>query len=167
MPDPAPRVYWDSNVFLHYVNQTPDKLPAIDQLLLNARNQEVEIVTSVLTVTEVAFAAQEKKQGQLDAGTEKKIQALWTPPAPVQLVEFHVLLAESARELIRSALGQGLSLKPYDAVHLATAQRMRVRKVHTYEPKWRRYSDMIGCLIEEPSAAQVGMFPPPPAPPGT
>lgn len=167
MPDPPLRIYWDSCVFLNYVNQTPDKLPAIDQLLLNARNGEVEILTSVLAVAEVAFAAQEKAQGQLDPETEKKIQALWTPPAPVQLVEFHVLIAEGARGLIRSALGQGWSLKPYDAVHLATAQRMRAGKVHTYESKWRRYSGMIGCLVEEPSAEQVGMFPPPATYPGT
>jgi predicted nucleic acid-binding protein len=161
MPDTAaPRLYWDSNVFLNYINETPDKIEVLDQLLLNARHGEVEILTSVLTVVEVAFAANEKANGHLDPAVEQKIRALWEPAAPVELVEFHFLLAEDSRALIRNALGNGWSLKPYDAVHLATAKRMRVATVHTYEDKWERYSGMVACAIEKPSAAQVGMFPP-------
>lgn len=161
MADPVPLLYWDSNVFLDYVNATVKRLPVIDELLHNARNAEIAIVTSVVTIAEVAFAAQEKNQGLLSPEMEQKIGALWVPPSPVQLVEFHTLVAEDARALMRSALAHGWSLKPYDAVHLASAQRMGVDEVHSYEPKWRKYSALIRRPIAEPSVGQVGMFPPP------
>jgi hypothetical protein len=44
--------------------------------------------------------------------------------SPVKLVEFHRLIAEDARDLMRIALTKGWSLKPLDAVHLSSAQRM-------------------------------------------
>jgi predicted nucleic acid-binding protein len=161
--DPTRRGLTLTRRFLHYINQTADKIATIDELLFRARNRQLAILTSVLTVAEVAFAAEEKVQGVLDSEAANRIGALWTPPSPVQLVEFHLLIAEGARALMRTALSGGWSLKPYDAVHLATAQRMQVDLIHTYESKWQRYSALVGCRIEEPSTAQVAMIPPPPS----
>jgi hypothetical protein len=56
---------------------------------------------------------------------------------------------------MRQALTQGWSLKPADAIHLASAQWLSVEELHTYDDKMPRYSMMIGCKICEPSTIQL------------
>ena len=51
-----PRVYWDANVMLSYLNAVPERLPVIEELLRQSRAAAIEIVTSALSIAEVAFA---------------------------------------------------------------------------------------------------------------
>lgn len=153
---PKPVIYWDSNVFIHYINGSREHLPTIDQLLLDARNGDIEIVTSTVAIAEVAWAASEKAQWRIDPAVEQKIAALWEPSSPINLVEFHLVIAEDARDLMRAALPHNWILKPLDAIHLATAARMQVERIHTYEPKWRKYAPMVGSpVIEPPQVKQL------------
>jgi predicted nucleic acid-binding protein len=155
-----PRIYWDSNVFLSYINGLSDRLPDIETLLLEAEKDTLELLTSTLSIVEVAFATAERDQHALDEETEEKISKFWLPPSPVKLVEFHRLIAEDARDLMRRALPKGWHLKPYDAVHLSTAHRMASDEFHTYDEKLHKYHELVACKVQRPFVSQPGLFPP-------
>src|SRR5436309_2132093 len=124
MPSEVRRTYWDTCVFLSYINGYQDRLPAIEAVLQESErtDDEWEIVTSTFTITEVAFALHEKQKRQLDKAVEDKIDALWADRSAAKLIEFHEGTAREARSLIRGAVAAGLSLKPGDAIHLASAR---------------------------------------------
>jgi predicted nucleic acid-binding protein len=155
-----PRIYWDSNVLLSYINGLSDRLPEIETLLLEAEKDTIELLTSTLSIVEVAFATAERDQHALDEQTEERINRLWIPSSPVKLVEFHRLIAEDARSLMRRALMKQWSLKPYDAVHLSTALRMAADEFHTYDEKLFKYDELVSYKVQRPFVAQTGLFPP-------
>jgi predicted nucleic acid-binding protein len=95
------RLYWDSNVFLSAINATAERLPVINAILDDCDHGEVEIYTSVLTVTEVAFAEFEKRDRLLDPQIEAKIDKLWLPPSPIRLEELSHHIANDARSMMR------------------------------------------------------------------
>jgi hypothetical protein len=43
MPDPQRRLYWDSSVFLSYVNDEPGRADIIEELLEQASRDDIEI----------------------------------------------------------------------------------------------------------------------------
>lgn len=156
MDDALPSYYWDAAVFLSYINQLADRVPDIDALLDAAQKGEVQILTSTLSIVEVAFGAQEQFNDQeVAAEVEDDIEKLWLSPSPIKMVEFSPIVARDARSLIRTARGQGWGLKPADAIHLATAQQLKVQKFHTYEKsKLDKYGPLCGFDVEEPRATQ-------------
>jgi predicted nucleic acid-binding protein len=154
MPDGL-RFYWDTCVFLSYINGDVNRLPDIRALLESANKRAIEIVTSVFTIAEVAFASSEKQAGALDPEIEQRIAELWAPASPVGMVEFYPLIANRARNLIREGLTRGWSVKPPDAIHLATAQAVGASILHTYNLKdFAKWAPVVGYTIEEPKAAQ-------------
>ncbi len=54
------RVYWDACVFLSYINGEQERLPVIDALLEESRSGKIEIITSTVSLAEVAFAEEER-----------------------------------------------------------------------------------------------------------
>lgn len=165
MPGDALLVYWDSNVPLSYVNGVANRLAIIEELFKQARAGEIELVTSSVSRVEVAFVAEEKEAGQLDPAVEEKIANLWMPGSPLKTVEFFDLIGEDAKGLMRRGISQGWgALKPMDAIHLATAQRMAVSEFHTYCQHLHRWSGVLGFPVTEPQTAQtvmdVGVEPP-------
>lgn len=150
------RIYWDANILLSYLNAVPDRLAVIEELLRQARAEDIEIVTSALSITEVAFAQGEKDVEQLDAQVEQNIDELWAPGSPIATVEFYDLIAYGARSLVRQGIPQGWGLlKPIDAIHLATAQHFAVSEFHTYDKKILRWNGHLAFLITEPGTAQA------------
>lgn len=148
MPD-LPFVYWDSCVFLSYINGIADRVADIDRLLSKS-GKEFQIITSAVTIIEVAFAKVEQDQKALDEDTEEKIKGLWEPPSPIQLVEFYPLLGHEAKGLMRQSLTRAWSLKPLDAIHLVTAHRLPSTVFHTYDDALFKYSELLGIPIEPP-----------------
>jgi predicted nucleic acid-binding protein len=151
MPASPRRVYFDANVFLAYVGDEKDRAPVVQSLLLEAGRNELEIVTSVLSITEVAYGALEKDRGLSEEG-EAAIDELWTPASPVNLIDMSEALARRARALIRSAVTAGFGLRSADAVHLASAAMFSCAVVFTYEAaKTRRnWSGLVGAEVAEP-----------------
>lgn len=145
---------------LAYVNGEADRTPHIKAFLADVDKGDREIVTSMLSVVEVAFAVEEKSGGKVDLGLRKQIEDLWLPDSPIKRVEFHFVIAENARSLIRSAMLGGWRLRPADAVHLATAQRMGVKECHTYEKETtrNRWADLIGIQVNEPTHPVLPML---------
>ena len=83
---------------------------------------------------------------------------MWADRRAIKLVEFHQLLQTEARNLIRFAITKDWSLKPADAIHLATAKRLNVTEIHTYEKTgWNKYQDVLGIKICAPEAIQSVM----------
>lgn len=157
MPPEPTRNYWDSCVFLSYINGVPDRLPTLDALLDESADpdNEREIVTSAFTIAEVAFALHEKAQKALDSEAERNIDALWSDRYAVRLIEFHEGIARDARTLIRGAVGVGLSLKPGDAVHLASGRALGCAEFHTFSKDLPKFAELTGLAIMEPYVAQA------------
>lgn len=150
MPD-RPRCYVDSCVYLAYVNEEADKMIDIDALFAEAQRGEIEMWTSVVTIAEVAFAKAEQDGAAPDPATLAKIDSLWTPPAPTRIVEFYDLIAEDARDIIRLALPDGRkSLKPMDAIHVATARRWDIPTVYTYDENMIAWGATLNLDIRHP-----------------
>ena len=88
----------------------------------NSTTGSIQLYTSEVSRVEVAFAAVEQQQQALDQQTEEQIDGFWTDPEALIMVEHHAGISTIARALIREAITHGWSLKPLDAIHLATAQ---------------------------------------------
>jgi predicted nucleic acid-binding protein len=159
--------YWDACVFLAAVNGDPARLPHIEAMLDAASKGDIVILTSTLSKVEVAFGASEQLHKVLDPAVEEKIEQLWDTGSPVKVVEFHEVLADDARRLIRHAVEKGWSLRPADAVHLATAMRHKATCFHTYDTRLPKFTGVIGIAVEEPISSAPMLPLPPPAIPAT
>ena len=134
-------------------------MPILDALLDQAsRTGEIVILTSTVSITEVAFAKAEKSGRALDAGIEAALDALWADRSAVQLVEFDQLIAREARRLVRRSGEIVRSLKPLDAIHLATAARMQVDDCQTTDERLQAWND-LGFRVRDPwtEAPQLGI----------
>ena len=63
MPASTRRIYVDANVLLAYLGNETGRAEIVEALLDEARRSEIEIITSVLSIAEVAFGAQERDAG--------------------------------------------------------------------------------------------------------
>lgn len=162
------RIYWDSCVWLRYINETPEDKEVLDILLRDSamRTGDIALITSTIALTEVAYGAAEQSHQALDADIEQKIDSLWADQTAVTLVEFFPAIALRARGLIRISIERGWSLRPFDAIHLATAQRLEVTEFHTYDQRLLRYTTDLGFPITAPyvhgtsSSGQQPLLPP-------
>ncbi len=125
---------------MSYVNEIEDRMLVLEALMAESASESggVHIYTSALSKVEVSFGAAEQRRQALDPETEEHIDYLWSDPMAVVLVEYHDGIGREARQLMRNAITQGWSLKPLDAIHLATAKwlsdmRVPVDEVHTYD----------------------------------
>lgn len=117
-------IYWDSDVFIHRIEETPDKIQTLRAITDAAERGEVRIVTSALTLVEVS------KLNNLELLPE------WTEQRVIEFFENEYIsvrtvdrfVAAMARPIIR-----GHNLKPPDAIHVATAIMARVNVMHTYD----------------------------------
>lgn len=163
MPDSLRIIYWDANAFLAYVNEETERMPTLDAILDSATKGEIQLRTSEISRAEVAFGAAEQTLRALDAATEQLIDSLWNDTATVHMVEYHADIGNRARTLMRSAITRGWSLKPLDAIHLATAQWLvdngvQVDEFHTYDGSLEKYVAIVGFTICEPHTAQPRMI---------
>lgn len=155
MPGERPRIYWDANVFLSYLDGDEDRLPTIEELLRQSSARNIELVTSAMSQVELAFAPTEKEAETLDPSVEDAIEELWAPSSPITLVELYPAVATEARALMRRELADGRSgLKPADAIHLATAVRMRVSDFHTYDSRLQVHAPAVPFPVREPFTPQ-------------
>jgi predicted nucleic acid-binding protein len=146
------KLYWDACIHLSLINGIPERLPAIEALIEEARRGDVLIYTSTVSLTEVAYAAIEKDNHALNDDIEQKIDEMFADREVLKVVEYHELIAREARRKIRQAVEKGWSLKPMDAIHLATAARIGVTEFHTYDDRLLKYKGQMGFLIREPAS---------------
>ena len=143
-------LYIDAPCFLSYVNDDQDRASIVEAILDEGDGPDVRLFTSELSIVEVAFGLTEQKRQQLDSDTEERINSLWAPGSPVNLIEYYRLIGEDAKDLMRLSITRGWSLKPMDAIHLSTARRMQVQEFHTYDDKLYKYSSDVGFKVCKP-----------------
>ncbi len=134
-------------------------MPILEALLeRSGRAGDFLIVTSELSRTEVAFAESERTKRTLDAHIEAKIDAMWADKRAIRTVEIHQLLTIEARQLMRQGLLRGWSLKPNDALHLATARWLQVAEFQTHDEKLFRFAPVVDYPIHAPEIVQPKLF---------
>ncbi len=150
--------YWDSDVFIAYLSREPSRIVTLETIVADIENSDdkKKIVTSEIAKVEVAFAAYERATRTLDAAFEQRLDDLWADDAVVELVEFHDQIAKQARTFIRQSIASGVkTLKPKDAIHLATAQWVGVYEFHTYNlSDFSPVQPLVNFKICEPYAEQ-------------
>jgi predicted nucleic acid-binding protein len=148
-------LYWDSSIFLAYLNHEPGRVEAIDRAWSAVVESEgSRVVTAAISIAEVSYAAHEKLRKALDPQAQSRIDAMWGDPS-VLLVETPPQVMFLARDMMREVTPRGWALRPYDAVHLATAawvhkQIYPVSEFHTYDDRLRKYTELIDIPIVEP-----------------
>lgn len=150
-------IYWDANVFLAYVNAMPDHIAVLNALMEQSLNGEITIYTSALSRVEVAFSDSEQQARALSPEIENQINRFWEDESAITSIEILPPITLSARRLIRDGISSGWSLKPPDAIHLATARWLVVAgyaidEFHTYDASLFRYADVMRFDILEPYA---------------
>ena len=165
MPNSGKIVYWDACCFLSYINETAERLPILDALLGASVSESggIKLYTSEISRVEVAFSLSEQRQQVLDTETENRIEKLWADPDALAMVEYHDGIGPTARVLIRHAITRGWSLKPLDAIHLATAKWLselgiRVAEFHTYDASLFKWASIVGFEILRPQTPQPQLF---------
>jgi predicted nucleic acid-binding protein len=153
MPASPRRLYFDANVFLAYISNESGRADVVLSLFEEARRNEVEIVTSVLSIAEVAYGAHERDTG-LNAQAEAEIDRLWEPNSPITLLDVSEVLARDSRKIMRSAKETGVrGVRSVDALHLAAAGLHSCSVFHTYEKESTRaiWQGLIGMPVSEPA----------------
>ena len=165
MPESRRIIYWDACNYLSYINGISDRLPVLEALLdaSASDNGAIKIYTSVLSKVEVSFGATEQRRQALDPLVEQAIESLWTDPGATVTVEYHDGVGREASRLMRDVITRGWSLKPLDAIHLATARWLSnvgfvVGEYQTYDTQLFRYKDVIGINVLEPYVIQPNLL---------
>lgn len=156
MPTNPQLLYWDSCVFLSYIDAEPGRVETIADLFDEIQRSKgaKKIVTSTASIVEVAYGSQEKLRRTLDSSIQRRIDDLWSDSSVLAFIEYHEGIGSMARSLMRDALTKGYSLRPLDAIHLASAQWLRVTEFYTYDEPLDKYSLMINCNICRPYISQ-------------
>ena len=157
-------VYWDACVFASYINRDPGRIEVLEPLLDQSAGSgsELKIYAASLSHVEVAYAASEKESKTLDQDQERRINDLWTGYDAVISVESNPAINDIARDLMRRSIPRGWSLKPADAIQLATAQWLSetgipISEFHTYDRSLRKYAEFVSFEIVEPYTEQPMM----------
>lgn len=155
--------YWDSNIFLAYLNGEPGRLNTVTSIWREiSKGNNRKVFASVESIVEVAKAASEKDAVTLDPGTLVKIDSLWSDPN-ILMVEAPEHVMRKARRLIRDAISNSWTLTPKDAIHIATAMWIdqntaySVVEFHTYDKKLSKFAPLAGLTICEPHIAQPSL----------
>lgn len=139
-------------MFLSYINAEEERLPVLDALLSQAADSKIHIVTSVIALAEVVFAAEEQAAQALDDQVVDQIESILNDRSVVTLIEVTPGIARGARVLQRDGKFSGRSIKPMDALHLATASLLgpRLTEIQSYDSDWPRWQEQLGVPIREP-----------------
>lgn len=125
----ARRVYWDSCAFLGLINNEIDKHSACLEVWNEARAGSTIIYTSFFTWAEVFKAKCEGKAKPLAEADDKNIEVVLNQPF-IEAVVVDEGIGVSARRLMRA---HPECKKPSDGIHLASALRLSVDEMHTYD----------------------------------
>lgn len=109
--------YWDSNVFLGWLADEPDKVSRCRPVFDAAQAGQLTVITSALTIAEVLWV---KGEARIQASEAKRVEAFFRNRWMI-VRDVDRFIAEEARALVWDK-----NIKPKDAIHLATALRQEV-----------------------------------------
>jgi predicted nucleic acid-binding protein len=125
MPTEPKKIYWDSCCYISLIEQTPGRIDVLKEIHEQAVRGEIIFVASALVIAEVV-----KLSGSAEPEIEqaKKIKAYFENPF-ISVRTVDRIIAEEASQICRDHP----AIKPYDAVHIATALKLRCLSFHTYD----------------------------------
>lgn len=164
MSSKVKRVYWDSCNWIGLINDEEKKIASLRYVYEQAKNKEIEILTSTFTLSEVYRLKCEDGEKRLPEDKDKIFEELLD-----QEFVFHVTVTREigiyARRLLRRI--DGLKC-PQDAIHLASAAINNVDELHTFDgnhllPFDQKIDRKDGqklriCAPPNPPVSQVGLF---------
>jgi predicted nucleic acid-binding protein len=136
--------YWDSDVFLGYFNEEPDKYSACEGVLEAANDGKILIVISALTLAEVLYA---KKQPKLPIDKRAEIESFFKSPF-ISVQNVTRKIAEKARDIVWDN-----NIRPKDAIHVATALTYKIPVLNSFDQQLLKYNKALGnprLRIEKP-----------------
>jgi predicted nucleic acid-binding protein len=123
------RVYWDACALLGLINEEADKHSDCLAVWREAERKETIIYTSFFTWAEVFKAKCEGKSKPLSEDGDKAIEVVLSQEF-IESVVVDEGIGISARRLMRR---HPECKKPSDGIHLASALRLSVDEMHTYD----------------------------------
>lgn len=154
MSDDTSLCYLDAAAIMFLVDagEYPERTTAVTEVFEAAERGEIRLVTSMISVAEVAYADFEKKQKLLDPAIEKKIDKLWHPASPIRLIEVHETIIRKARSILRHAASKGVSMGgANDMIHVASALREDAEYLFTYDKDIKKWNSHEGLIVCEPN----------------
>lgn len=152
-----PLDYWDSSIFLARINGESAHLPAILRVAEQYGTGQRLIVTSALTLAEVAYSTAELSPGPRGRpqfspsdDQERALAQALSEAAGVRIVPASEEIGHRARALVRLGLSEQRPLQPADAIHLATAEAAEVETIYTLDRQWFVWATTLGIAIETP-----------------
>lgn len=134
-------VYVESSVFLALIKGEEGRVEDCRTIALQAQAGEITVVTSPLTMAEVA-----KIDGPALAEDVEREISLFFQHEWIHLVELDRLVAARARKAIRD-----FNLKPLDAVHVASAQGRNATLLLTYDDRILKIGRIGNMEIRQPA----------------
>ncbi len=143
------RRYWDSNCFLAWLQNEPERVDKCGAVFAVAERGEIEIVTRALTVAEVL------RLRPADAIAEERrasVEELFDRPY-IRTMALTRRLAEHARDLV-----WGHNIGSKDAVHVASALAAKATILNTFDRQLVSRNKQVGTpplVIEPPEVDQA------------
>lgn len=150
-------VYLDSQIFIDLLKQTEERFKACRALWDRALNDEIVIVTSTMAIAEFVHLP------PVDGDDEIKLRKMRDLFEQDFIVVRQVTRATAT---LASDLARQHSLKPPDAIHIATALLAKVSVFYTYDGAGGDKKKLLaktGTIGSPPLV--IAMPPEPPAPP--
>lgn len=141
------KIYWDSDCFLGYFQEEPDKAEKCDGVIQRAERGDVLIVTSALTLAEVLWM---RRAPRLTREKAKIVQKFFRR-SYIRVYNVSRKIAEAAQIHVWDD-----GIKPKDAIHVATAVHLKVDALETFDENLIGKSGTVGnplLPIREPQAA--------------
>jgi predicted nucleic acid-binding protein len=129
-------VYWDADCFLGFLKEENDKIQQCLGVTELAEKGKLIIVTSAITLIEVVKL--DNLLRLVDAKAEKKIRSFFSNP----YIDIHNVDREVgilARDLIWKEM-----LTQRDAIHIATALKLKLNKMHTFDAQLYKLNNKYG-----------------------
>lgn len=139
------RRYWDSDCFLGYLQEEPDKVDLCQEVLDAAQDGHVLIVTSALTIAEVLAL---RGRDPIPATTRRKVENFFRNDF-IAVRNITRRVAENARIYVWDH-----GVKPKDALHVATAIDAGLPLLNSFDHGLISKSGTLGSVpltIEKPS----------------
>ncbi len=146
--------YWDSCVFLAWLNDDPEQAPKCEGVLDAADQGKLRIVTSALTITEVLFT---KGYEKIDIRDRDKVEALFKSSF-ITVIDVSRFIAEHARELVWTN-----DVRPKDSIHVSSAIYAKVDEFNTFDEKLLSLNNKVGdnplsiCIPSYPLQGALGL----------
>lgn len=141
---PVEFIYWDSDAFLGWLQEEPGKVDLCKGTLDRARDGEVLIFTSALTLAEVLWL----RGGPRVAKDKADILRNFFRRSYFRVRNVTRKISEDAQDLVWD-----YAVRPKDAIHVATAIDIEVVALETFDEGLLRHSGSIGnsgLLIRKP-----------------